>query len=301
MKIAVIGSTMMDVVSYVDKMPEAGETRASQDFHTACGGKGANQAIAASRLGADVMMVTAIGDDLFGEKSMDNFMENNIDTEYVWTATDVANGVATIVVDESSQNRILIYKGANECLRPGVIEDAGEALKQCGLIVLQLEVPLETVYAAIDFGKANGIPVLLNPAPATKELSIEKACLCDFFVPNETELSILTGMPTDTDEAVRAAAKTLLDKGLKNVIVTMGSRGSLWLSDKEELFVPAQKVDAVDTTGAGDAYIGCFVENYSRTGSIPEAMREASRYASHSVTMKGTQDSYVSREEFEKV
>ena len=291
----------MDLVSYTDKLPEAGETREAQAFHTACGGKGANQAIAAGKLGADVMMVTVIGDDLFGEKSMDNFMENNINTEFVWTATGVASGVATILVDSTSQNRILIHKGANECLTPDVIEEAAEALKGCGLIVLQLEVPIETVYAAIDFGKENNIPVLLNPAPANKALSIEKACLCDFFVPNETELSILTGMPTGTEEQVKAAAQTLVDKGLKNVIVTMGSKGSMWLSKEDYLVVPAVKVEAVDTTGAGDSFIGCFVENYSRTKNIPEAMKEASQYASLSVTRKGTQESYLTREEFEKL
>lgn len=301
MKIAVIGSTNMDLVSYTDKLPEAGETREAQAFHTACGGKGANQAIAAGKLGADVMMVTVIGDDLFGEKSMDNFMENNINTEFVWTATGVASGVATILVDSTSQNRILIHKGANECLTPDVIEEAAEALKGCGLIVLQLEVPIETVYAAIDFGKENNIPVLLNPAPANKALSIEKACLCDFFVPNETELSILTGMPTGTEEQVKVAAQTLVDKGLKNVIVTMGSKGSMWLSKEDYLVVPAVKVEAVDTTGAGDSFIGCFVENYSRTKNIPEAMKEASQYASLSVTRKGTQESYLTREEFEKL
>ncbi len=291
----------MDLVSYIDHIPEAGETREATEFHTACGGKGANQAIAAGRLGADVMMVTVIGDDLFGEKSMDNFLENNIDTNYVWTATDVASGVATIIVDDSSQNRILIHKGANSCLTPEVIEDAEAALGECGLIVLQLEIPMETVYAAIDMGNKLNVPVLLNPAPATKELSLEKACLCDFFIPNETELSILTGMPTGNIEEVKTAAQILVDKGLKNVIVTMGSKGSMWLSKDDYLVIPAEKVEAVDTTGAGDSYIGCFVENYSRTGSIPEAMKEASQYASFSVTRKGTQDSYLTRDEFDKL
>ena len=301
MKIAVIGSTNMDLVSYTDTIPAAGETREATGFHTACGGKGANQAVAAGKLGAHVMMVTVIGDDLFGEKSMDNFMDNNIDTEYVWTATGVASGVATILVDSTSQNRILIHKGANACLTPEVIDEAADALRECGLIVLQLEIPLETVYAAIDFGVANGIPVLLNPAPATKELSMAKACLCDFFVPNETELAILTGMPTGTEDEIKKAAMSLVNRGLKNVIVTMGSKGSMWVSKNDFLVIPAKTVDAVDTTGAGDSFIGCFVENYSRTRSIPEAMKEASLYASFSVTRKGTQDSYLTKDEFDKL
>ena len=281
MKIAVIGSTNMDLVSYTDTIPAAGETREATGFHTACGGKGANQAVAAGKLGAHVMMVTVIGDDLFGEKS--------------------TSGVATILVDSTSQNRILIHKGANACLTPEVIDEAADALRECGLIVLQLEIPLETVYAAIDFGVADGIPVLLNPAPATKELSMEKACLCDFFVPNETELAILTGMPTGTEDEIKKAAMSLVNRGLKNVIVTMGSKGSMWVSKNDFLVIPAKTADAVDTTGAGDSFIGCFVENYSRTRSIPEAMKEASLYASFSVTRKGTQDSYLTKDEFDKL
>ena len=298
MKIAVIGSTMMDIVSYTDTMPQAGETRRVSGFLIASGGKRANQAIAAAKLGADVVMMTAVGDDMFGEQSLKNFRKNHIDTSLVKTAEGTSNGIATIIVEASGQNRILINPGANEKLCPADIEAAGEALAECGLFVLQLEVPLETVYAAIRFAKAHGIKVLLNPAPASRELSLEMACQCDFFVPNETELSILVDKPVDTVEQVREAAKSLVERGLTNVIVTMGSRGSLLVTAEETQLVPSLKVDAVDSTGAGDAFIGCFVDTYARTGDVLGSMQRASKYAALSVTRKGTQDSYADTEEF---
>lgn len=298
MKIAVIGSTMMDIVSYMDRMPEGGETRRVEGFHIASGGKGANQAIAAAKLGADVVMMTSVGDDMFGEQSRKNFQNHHIDMSLVKTAKDTSNGIATIVVERSGQNRILINPGANEKLTPADIEKAGAELAACGLFVLQLEVPLETVYAAIRFAKKHGIKVLLNPAPASRELSLDMACQCDFFVPNETELSILVNKPVDTVTQVQEAAKSLVAQGLTNVIVTMGSRGSLLVTAEETQLVPSLKVDAVDSTGAGDAFIGCFVDTYARTQDVLGSMQRASQYAALSVTRKGTQNSYADAREF---
>ena len=289
MKIAVIGSTNIDVVSYIDKIPAGGETRAAQNFHTAHGGKGANQAVAAAKLGAEVLMVSAVGNDLFGKGALENFRSHKIDRSRV----NVIEGVAT-----GGQNRILLYKGANDKLTPELVLQAADDLKACGMIVLQLEIPLETVYAAIDFANANKIPVLLNPAPAVKNLSIDMACKCDFFVPNETELGILTDMPIGSREEIKTAAQSLLAKGLKNVIVTMGSQGALWLSSDREEFIPARKVQAVDSTGAGDSFIGCFVEHYTKTADVLASVKRASLYATLSVTKKGTQDSYATAEEF---
>lgn len=297
-KIAVIGSTMMDVVSYTDRMPAAGETRMSAGFHIAAGGKGANQAVAAARLGADVMMLTAVGDDLFGKNSLANFEQNHIDTRHVLSIPDTANGVASIIVEESGQNRILIHAGANGKFMPERLMEAKNDLAECSLIVLQLEIPLPTVYAAIDFGRQHNIPVILNPAPAAKELSLEKACACDFFMPNESELALITDMPAGSLEEVRAAAQKLLAHGLKNIIVTMGSKGALWINQEQETMVPALKVRAVDTTGAGDAFIGCFAASYVLDGKIRQAMERASRYATLSVTKAGTQDSYADERTF---
>ena len=298
MRIAVIGSTMIDVVSYVDESPAYGETVTANDFHIACGGKGANQAVVLGRLGAKVLMVSAIGDDLFGITARENFQRNGIDTRHVHTMKNISTGTVTIIVEKSGQYRSVFYHGANDLLTPEVMLQAADDLKKCGLIVLQLEIPLKTVYAAIDFANVNKIPVILNPAPMNKNLSIEMACKCDFVIPNEPELKVLTNMPVDTVEDIRKAAKNLLDRGLKNVIVTMGSRGSMWLAEGVEEFVPTLKVNAVDSTGAGDAYIGCFAENFIRTGKIFESMQCASKYAALSVTRKGTQDSYLTAEEF---
>lgn len=299
MKIAVIGSTMMDAVTYTDHIPAAGETRTSRGFHTAGGGKGANQAIAAAKLGADVLFVTMTGDDVFGGACRANYEAAGIDTSCVGTAQGVANGVATITVEEDGQNRILITRGANDHLTPERLATCEDKIAQCGLIVLQLEVPLKTVYAAIDMGVKHHIPVLLNPAPATTELSIEKACLADYFLPNETELSILTGMPTGTETEIEAAANVLLAKGLKNVVVTMGSRGSLWLANGRKEHIPTTKVTAVDSTGAGDAYVGCFAASLAEGMEPLQALQRAAKYAAQSVTRKGTQDSYLTKAEFE--
>lgn len=300
MKIAVIGSNMADLISYVDQMPAAGETLEAFDFAIGCGGKGANQAVAAAKLGAQVVMLSKVGDDMFADSTIRNLQSFGIDTQFVERAPGVSSGVAPIFVDKSSQNRILIIKGANRKLLPADIDRAAEKLKTCALIVLQLEISLETVYYAIDFANRHNIPALLNPAPATKSLDIAAACKCDFFVPNETELEILTGMPVNTLEEIERAAQSLIAKGLKNVVVTMGEKGSMWLSRDQTHRVPAFRVNAADTSGAGDAFIGCFAEHFVRTKDILAAMRRASAYSALSVTKRGTQISYPDKAALER-
>ena len=263
-----------------------------------CGGKGANQAVAAALLGSEVLMIARVGDDAFADNTIANFQSFGVKTDMVEKVAGVSSGVAPIWVDKDSQNRILIIPGANKHLLPADLDAAAERLGQCSMIILQLEIPLETVYHAIDFGNANNIPVILNPAPATTELDLDYACKCDFFVPNETELEILTGMPVETEEQIHAAADTLLNNGLKNLIVTLGEKGALWMHGPQTHRFDAPAVAAVDTTGAGDAFIGCFAHTYSQGGNVDEAIQQAVRYASHSVTGKGTQTSYASAEEF---
>ncbi|MDQ0204992.1 ribokinase [Pectinatus haikarae] len=299
MRIAVIGSVMIDLVSYADKIPEAGETKEADDFFINCGGKGANQAIAAAKSGADVMMIAKVGDDMFGKTAMRNFSQYNVDTAYVTKVPGVGSGMAAILVDASAQNRILIYKGANLHLQPADIEKSAEALKKCSLLILQLEIPLETVCTAIEFAGANNIPILLNPAPACKELPVETACKCDFFVPNETELAILTGMPVSTDDEILAASEKLIKQGMKNVIVTMGEKGSLWMDAKHCEKIAPFKVVPVDTTGAGDAFIGSFAASYVEKRDIPLSMRRGSAFAAMSVMKKGAQISFPVKEELE--
>lgn len=300
MDIAVIGSNMVDLISYIDRMPKEGETLEAPDFKMGCGGKGGNQAVAASRLESDVMMVSKVGDDLFGKNTIENFKKNGINTKFVTVKENRASGVAPIFVDKNSKNSILIIKGANKDLSPKDIDDASEELKKCSLIILQLEIELETVYYAIDFANKNNIPVLLNPAPATKDLHLDYVYKCDFFVPNETELEILTNKPVKTVEDIKKAAHSISDKGVKNVIVTMGSKGLLWINNKEEHIIKAHKVDAVDTTGAGDGFIGCFAHFYVKTKDIMLALQKASAYAALSVTRYGTQTSYPTKKEFEE-
>ncbi|MEE4190299.1 MAG: ribokinase [Halieaceae bacterium] len=298
MEIAVIGSSMVDLIAYTDEVPKAGETLEAREFQMGCGGKGANQAVAAALLGSDVMMMARVGDDAFADNTIANFRSFGVNTDHVEKVAGVSSGVAPIWVDKNSQNRILIIPGANKHLLPADIDAAAERLGKASMIILQLEIPLETVYHAIDFGNANGIPVILNPAPATTALDLDYACQCDFFVPNETELEILTGMPVETEEQIHAAADILLKKGLKNLVVTLGEKGALWMHGEETGHFSAPSVNAVDTTGAGDAFIGCFAHHLAKHGDIHQAIEQAIRYASHSVTGKGTQTSYANAEQF---
>lgn len=301
MEIAVIGSSMVDLIAYTDVVPKAGETLRANDFQMGCGGKGANQAVAASKLGSNVLMMARVGDDAFADNTLTNFESYGVNTEFIERVPGVSSGVAPIWVDSDSQNRILIIPGANEHLLPADINAAADRLKDCSMIILQLEIPMDTVYAAIDFGNSRNIPVILNPAPANPDLNLDYACRCDFFVPNETELEILTGMPVTSEEEAIAASTQLLQKGLKNLIVTLGDKGALWLRGDEHTLIPAPSVNAVDTTGAGDAFIGCFAHTFSRNSDVLDAIHQAIRYASHSVTGKGTQTSYATAEEFERL
>ncbi|QTO53686.1 ribokinase [Duffyella gerundensis] len=300
MDIAVIGSNMVDLITYTNRLPEAGETLEAPDFALGCGGKGANQAVAAAKLGASVMMVGKVGDDLFAPGTLANLQQQGVDTRYVTSAPGTSSGVAPIFVDDQSQNRILIIKGANQRLKPADIDAAADALRACQLIILQLEVPLETVYYAIDFAREAGIKVILNPAPAVNDLDMAYACKCDFFMPNETELAILTGMPVASDEQVRLAGQSLLQQGLKNLVITLGQRGALWLKGDESHHVPSLTVNAVDTSGAGDAFIGCFAQRLVATGDVAAAMQSAVAYAACSVTGRGTQSSYPDADTFQR-
>ncbi|MGM9955821.1 MAG: ribokinase, partial [Peribacillus sp.] len=257
----------------------------------------ANQAVAAAKMGSKVMMLTKVGDDLFADNTISNLERYGIDTEFTSKIPGTSSGVAPIFVDPQSRNRILIIKGANEYLVPEDIDNAGEKLKKCSLIILQLEIPLPAVYRAIDFGKENNIPVILNPAPASKELNFDYVCKCDFFIPNETELEILTQMPVETDQQVQEAALTLIEQGVKNVIVTLGSRGVMWVTKEKVERIDAYEVAAIDTTGAGDSFIGCFAHFFVKNGDILHAIKMATGFSALSVTKRGTQSSYPDQDQ----
>lgn len=291
-KIAVIGSNMVDLITYIDRMPAQGETLEAPGFALGCGGKGANQAVAAAKLGADVLMLTKVGDDMFADNTLANFQRFGIDTRYVQRVPGVSSGVAPIFVQADSHNSILIVKGANAHLVPADIDGAAQALRECSLIVLQLEINVDTVYHAIEFGRAHDIPVLLNPAPALSGLSREHLSHLDFLVPNESELALITGQVVASPASAHKAAQTLVADGIRHVIVTLGQQGALYVGEEGEFQIPGLSVAARDTTGAGDAFIGCFIHHWSRDRDIRAAMTQAVAYSACSVTGLGTQTSY---------
>jgi len=298
-RIAVIGSNMVDLVTYVARMPVRGETVEAPSFEMGHGGKGANQAVAAAQLGASVMMVTKVGDDMFADNTIRNLAGFGVDTRYVGRVAGRSSGVAPIMVEPSGENSILIVKGANNDLSPADIEAAADDLKQCDLILLQLEVPLETVYAAIAFGKRHGVKTLLNPAPAVPEINVDKIRDVTFLVPNETELAILSGMPVETEAQIERAARFLLAKGISTVIVTMGARGAMLVSPEQVRLIAPVKVKPVDTTGAGDAFVGAFARFFAGGMELGPALDKAVHYAADSITRRGTQKAYASLADFE--
>jgi ribokinase len=280
-------------------MPGPGETLEAPAFEMGCGGKGANQAVAAARLGADVMMVTRVGDDVFGDNTIRNLESFGVDTRHVVKVAGKSSGVAPIFVEQSGENSILIVKGANADLLPAEVDTAAADLKQCGLILMQMEVPVETVYHTIELAAQNGIETILNPAPAAANLDPERIRQVTFLVPNESELALLSGLPTETDEAIITAARSLIARGIRTVIVTLGGRGARMITSDEIVNIEPVKVTPKDTTGAGDAFIGSFARFYAETGEVVSSLKKASLYAAHSITRPGTQKAYASIEEFE--
>lgn len=298
-KIGVVGSNMVDLITYVDRMPGPGETLEAPTFEMGCGGKGANQAVAAARLGAEVMMVTRVGDDVFADNTIRNLESSGVDTRHVVKVAGKSSGVAPIFVEQSGENSILIVKGANADLLPVEVDKAAADLKECGLILMQMEVPVETVYHTVEFAAQNGIETILNPAPAAANLDPERIRQVTFLVPNESELALLSGLPTDTDEDIVTAARSLIARGIRTVIVTLGGRGARMITSNEIVNIEPVKVTPKDTTGAGDAFIGSFARFYAETREVVSSLKKASLYAAHSITRPGTQKAYASLEEFE--
>jgi ribokinase len=299
-RIGVIGSTNMDLTTTVERMPVWGETVLARHFETSFGGKGANQAVAAAKLGAEVIMVSNLGDDTLGDSAINNFRSFGVDTRRVRRISRQSTGTATILVDEGSgDNAILIVAGANGDLSSADVDAASQELKQCDLILLQLEIRLETAYAAIRFGRQNGVRTVLNPAPARRNLDMGIVAQASFLIPNETELAILTGMPVESEAEVSAAAQSLIEKGVETVIVTLGPRGALLAAPEGVRRVAPVKVQAIDTTGAGDAFIGSFARYFAAGLDLDAALATATLYAADSVTKRGAQKSFATESEFE--
>jgi len=297
--IAVVGSANVDLTTFNDVFPRPGETIFGKKFDLGFGGKGANQAVAARLCGANVGMVAKVGSDLFGPATIKNFESLGIDATYVRIAEGVSSGVAPIFVDPSGQNRIIVVKGANDTLSPEDVDAAAPLLRKAHAIILQFEVPLRTVYHTVKFAKANGIRCIVNPAPA-QPVDFKQVGTADYFIPNESEAEVITGIPVHSIDDAKKCAEFLLRQGMQRVVITLGERGCLAAgADRMEL-IPAFQVQAVDTTGAGDAFIGSLAVFLSKGLSEEEALPRANLYASLSTTKVGTQKSFYSRQEFEK-
>jgi ribokinase len=297
-RIAVVGSANVDLVTYTDQFPKPGETIFGQKFDLGFGGKGANQAVAAKLCGAEVSMIARVGNDLFGHATIKNFQDLGIDTSQVKQVEGVSSGVAPIFVDSMGQNRILVIKGANDELKCADIDAAAPVLRQADCIVLQFEVPLETVYYTIQFAHRNKIPCVLNPAPA-QPIDTKAIADVDYFVPNESEAETISGSAVQTLDDAKRCAEKFLAGGIRRVIITLGANGALLAGKKGMKHLSAFKMKSVDTTGAGDAFIGSFATFLGEGMPEEEAVRRANLYAGLSTTRIGTQKSFCSRPAFD--
>jgi ribokinase len=297
-RIAVVGSANIDLTTFADQFPKPGETIFGQKFDLGFGGKGANQAVAARLCGAEVFMVARVGSDLFGPATIENFRKQGIDPTHVKPVQGLSSGVAPIFVEPNGQNRILVIKGANDALKPADVEAAAETLKIADCIVLQFEIPLETVYYTVGFARKLGIRCIVNPAPAQP---VDMGALkdLDYFVPNESEAETITGLPVKNVDDAKRCAQKLVAGGVRRVILTLGANGSLLASrDGSEHLAPF-KVNSVDSTGAGDAFIGSFAVFLGEGVPEKEAVRRANLYAGLSTTGVGTQKSFYDRARFD--
>ncbi len=293
-RICVVGSSNIDLTSRVPRLPRLGETLFGRSFHLGYGGKGANQAVMAARLGARVTMVTKVGRDVFGEGVLKNYQENRIDTSFVLFDETRSSGVAPIFVDDNAQNFLVIVPGANQALSPDDVRRACDTILAADLLVCQLEVPVETTLEAFRMAKSGRVRTILNPAPAAP-LPDELLQLTDICAPNEVETEMLTGRSAQTAAEAESAARELLGRGPGTVILTLGERGALVVTRDRTEHVPAVKVDAVDPTGAGDAFIGSLAVYLGEGQPLDDAVRRANAIAALSVTRLGTQVSFPTR------
>jgi ribokinase len=297
-RIAVIGSANTDLTTFTDVFPRPGETLFGKDFAMGFGGKGANQAVAARLCGAQVLMVAKVGGDLFGRATIDNFNSFGIDTTHVQIVADAPTGAAPIFVEPNGQNRIIVVKGANDRLTPADVDAAAADLRGVDAIILQFEIPLETVYHSIRFARAHDIRCIVNPAPAMPA-ELSSLTGADLFIPNESEAESITGRPARSEAEAAACAAALLGSGFRRVVVTLGARGSLVADAAGHRHVPAFPVTAVDTSGAGDALIGSLAVFLAEGLPEQEALSRANLYAALSTTRVGTQKSFPRRADFE--
>lgn len=292
---------MADITGYAKHLPLAGESVFGELLKTSPGGKGSNQMIAAHRAGANALLIGCTGND--GQSAMvhEFYNADGISTKYVRKVDESFTGTALIEVDSTTaQNRILVVPGANLCVNKADIANAACDIKDCDIVLAQLEIPDEPILESAKLAKANGKTFILNPAPY-RDIPEELFPLIDYFTPNETEAEYFSGVHIENVEDASKAAKVLVQKGIKNVIVTLGSKGAFYSNGEKELFVPSFKVNAVETTGAGDSFNGAFAVAIGEGMDIESAMRFANASAGISVTRYGTAQSMAMRDEIEEL
>ncbi len=298
--IFVIGSSNTDMVVKAAKLPSPGETVIGGSFLMNPGGKGANQAVTASRLGGNVTFVASVGNDIFGRQAMQQFQREKINTSYIATDKEYPSGVALINVDAKGENSIAVAPGANAQLSIARVEQALKSMPDNSILLLQLEIPLETVEYTIEQGHRKNLKIILNPAPANK-LSEATYRHLHVITPNESEGELLTGLPVTNIESAGKAADVLHAKGVPNVVITLGPKGALVSSDSRKRLITAPAVTAVDTTAAGDCFNGALAVALSENKNLDEAVAFACKSASISVTCMGAQSSLPYRKEVDEL
>ncbi len=296
--ITVIGSTNTDMVVKTSRLPGPGETILGGDFFMTPGGKGANQAVAAARLNGNVILVAKTGEDVFGLQAKKHFLSENLNIDYLFSDPDVPSGIALITVDAAAENCIVVAPGANGRLLPEDIDKASDGILQADIILMQLEIPLETVAYAAEIAFKAGKKLILNPAPA-QELPDELMKMIYLITPNESEAQLLTGIPVKDQNSAVLAAKVLLTKGIEVVVLTMGSKGAMLVTRELCEYIPAFKVTATDTTAAGDCFNGALAVALAEGADLLTAVSFANKAASISVTRIGAQASAPYRHEIE--
>lgn len=296
--VLVVGSANMDMVVSCPRFPEPGETILTDELAMFPGGKGANQAVAAARLGGRVRFLGKMGDDVFRAQLLESLQADGIDTERVLVDADSSTGVALITVDGGGENQIIVVSGSNMRLTPEEIQAEHALFDEADVVLLQLEIPVETVERAAALAKAAGATVILNPAPAC-DLSETLLRQVDFLIPNESEASRLTGVRVTDRATAEIAARKLLGKGARHVVVTLGADGVLLVTAERVLHVPAREVYAVDTTAAGDAFNGALAFALAGGRGLDEALDFANGAAAYAVTRHGAQTSMPTLEALE--
>lgn len=296
-KILVIGSLNMDMVIPIEQMPLKGETILGGNITHIPGGKGANQACAVGKLGGDVVMLGCVGDDQFGKDLCENLMRAGVDVSHVGKVEQVPTGIAVILVDAEGSNSIVVAPGTNSKCDVQYLKDYDEILKDCDFVIFQMEIPKDAIWYGIFRAKELGKTVILNPAPVPEFIPEEILQKIDYITPNEVEAVKLAGLEGDSLEVIEEAAGRLLQKGIANVLVTLGSRGVMLMKEGYCEVFPARKVDAVDTTAAGDCFNGAFAVGLAEGMAVEEAIAFGNLASSIAVTRKGAQSSIPARSE----